>query len=160
MKKYANMKRREVEFQVRDLVFLKIRPYRQTSLRKRRNEKLSPKYFATCKILERIGHIAYKLELPTTSVDLVFHVSQLKKALGDHAKVNQLIPYMNENQEWLTIPEEVFGYRKNPSTREWEVLFSWKGLPPHEATWEDCNDFKQQFPDFHLEDKGDFGGGM
>lgn len=33
------------------------------------------------------------------------------------------------------------------------MLISWKGLPPHEATWEDCQYFKQQFPDFQLEDK-------
>ncbi|TYK19571.1 transposon Tf2-1 polyprotein isoform X1 [Cucumis melo var. makuwa] len=76
--------------------------------------------------------VAYKLELPPpTSIHPVFHVSQLKKALGDHTK--------------------------NPATREWEVLISWKGLPPHEATWEDCNDFNQQFPDFHLDDKVDLG---
>ncbi|KAA0056338.1 ty3-gypsy retrotransposon protein [Cucumis melo var. makuwa] len=29
----------------------------------------------------------------------------------------------------------------------------WKELPPHEATWENCDDFVQQFPNFHLEDK-------
>ncbi|KAA0055708.1 protochlorophyllide-dependent translocon component 52 [Cucumis melo var. makuwa] len=51
--------------------------------------------------------------------------------------------------------QEEYGYIKNPSTKDWEVLISWKGLPPHEATWEDCNDFKHQFPDFHLEDKVD-----
>ncbi|KAA0045137.1 ty3-gypsy retroelement transposase [Cucumis melo var. makuwa] len=55
----------------------------------------------------------------------------------------------------MTQPEEVYGYRKNPNTKDWEVLISWKGLPPHEATWEDYNDFKHQFPDFHLEDKVD-----
>ena len=51
--------------------------------------------------------------------------------------------------------EEIYGYRKNPATKDWEVLVSWKGLPPHEATLEDCNDFRRQFPDFHLEDKVD-----
>ena len=51
MKIYADMKRRTVEFQVGDMVFLKIRPYRPTSLRKKRNDKLSPKYFGSYKIL-------------------------------------------------------------------------------------------------------------
>lgn len=53
----------------------------------------------------------------------------------------------------MTKPEEVYGYRKNPTMGVWEVLISWKGLPPHETTWEVCDDFQQQFPHFHLEDK-------
>ena len=89
---------------------MKIKPYRQMSLRKRRNEKLSPKYFGPYKILEKNRKVAYKLELPPpTSIHPVFHVSQLKKALGDHTTVNQLTPYMNENYEWLTQLEETFG---------------------------------------------------
>ena len=47
------------------------------------------------------------------------------------------------------------GIPENPATKNWEVLISWKGLPPHEATWEDCTEFKEQFPGFHLEDKVD-----
>ena len=47
----------------------------------------------------------------------------------------------------------MYGHRKNPTTGVWEVLISWKGLLPHEATWEICDDFQQQFLDFHLEDK-------
>ena len=80
---------------------------------------------------------------------------QLKRALGNHQQVHQLVPFINEKHEWLTLPEEIYGYRKNLATKGWEVLINWKGLPPHEATWEDCNDFRQQFPDFHLEDKVD-----
>ena len=154
MKKYADRKRRDVELQVNDLVFLKIRPYRQISVRSKRNEKLAPKFFGPFKILEKIGTVAYRLELPSAaSIHPVFHVSQLKKALGNHEKVQHLVPYVNGKYEWLTQPEEIFGYQKNPNIKEWEVLISWKGLPPHEATWEDCQYFKQQFPDFQLEDK-------
>ncbi|KAA0065905.1 transposon Tf2-1 polyprotein isoform X1 [Cucumis melo var. makuwa] len=72
-----------------------------------------------------------------------------------HTQVQPIEPYLTETHEWMTQPEEVYGYRKNLKTMDWEVLISWKGLPPHEATWEVCDDFKQQFPDFHLEDKVD-----
>ena len=135
MKRYADLKRRDVEFGVGDLVFLKLRPYRQTSLRKKRNEKLSPKYFGLYKIIEKIGAVAYKLELPSTAaIHPVFHVPQLKKVVGDHMQVHEIVPYLNENHKWMTLPEEVYGYRKNPNRKDWEVLISWKGLPPHEAT--------------------------
>lgn len=45
MKNQANLKRRELTFQVGDYAFLKIQPYRQKSLAKRRYEKLSPRFF-------------------------------------------------------------------------------------------------------------------
>ncbi|KAA0035955.1 transposon Tf2-1 polyprotein isoform X1 [Cucumis melo var. makuwa] len=112
------------------------RPYSQVSLRRKRNEKLSPKYFGPYKILEKIEAVAYKLEqLSSLVIHPMFHASQLKKA-----------------------PEEVYSYRKNQTTKEWEILVSWKCLPPHEATWEDCANFKHQFPEFHLVQDG-FGGG-
>ncbi|TYK23172.1 Ty3/gypsy retrotransposon protein [Cucumis melo var. makuwa] len=156
MNKFAYMKRRDVEFQTGDHVFLKLRPYRQTSLRKKRNEKLSPKYFGPYRIIKRIGAVAYKLELPSTAaIYPVFHVSQLKKAVGNFKEIQPLDPYVNECHEWITQTEEVYAYRKNQATKEWEVLVSWKGLPPYEATWEDCADLKVQFPEFHLKDKVD-----
>ena len=58
MKKYADQKRREVD-QVEDMVFLKIRPYRQVSLRKKRNEKLSS-FFVPIKSLNESEPVAYQ----------------------------------------------------------------------------------------------------
>ena len=52
MKKYAHLKIREVEYQVGDMVFLKIRPYRPVSLRKKRNEKLSPNFLVLIRSLK------------------------------------------------------------------------------------------------------------
>ncbi|KAA0050812.1 transposon Tf2-1 polyprotein isoform X1 [Cucumis melo var. makuwa] len=57
-----------------------------------------------------------------------------------------------DNHEWIAVPDEVFGYRKD-NKQNWEILISWKGLPRHEATWEKYDDFQQSFPDFHLEDE-------
>ena len=142
MKSYADMKRRHVEFEEGDMIFLKIRPYRQVSMRKRRNEKLSPKYFDPYHILKKIGFGAYKLKLPTSAtIHPVFHISQLKKAFGECKDKVEWVPFFTENHEWTVVPDEIYGYQKN-SKGVYEVLTSWKGLPRHEATWENYDDFQ------------------
>ncbi|KAA0067390.1 Retrotransposable element Tf2 [Cucumis melo var. makuwa] len=159
MKQYADRKRRHVEYHAGDLVFLKIWPYRQLSLRRKRYEKLSPKYFGPYAILERVGTVAYKLDLPSnTSIHPVFHVSQLKKFLGDKAALQPTIQYVNENLEWQAQSEETLGYQKNKAG-SWEVLIHWKELPEHEASWESYEEMHQLYPNFHLEDKVNLEGG-
>ena len=100
MKKYVDAKRREVEYQVGDKVFLKLRSYRKTSMRKKRNEKLLTKFFRPYKLLERIGLVAYSLELPKeATLHTVFHVSQSKKLLGEHVVVQPTTQYLTESHD-------------------------------------------------------------
>ena len=51
--------------------------------------KLSTRYVGPYEILNRVGEVAYELELPAelASVHPVFHVSMLKKCLGDPASI-------------------------------------------------------------------------
>ena len=67
-------------FQGGNLVFLKVQPYRQKSLARCSNEKLSLRYFGPYQIVQKEGKVAYELALPKGSlIHPVFHVSQLKK---------------------------------------------------------------------------------
>ncbi|KAL5736892.1 hypothetical protein ACOSP7_031349 [Xanthoceras sorbifolium] len=67
MMKYYDQNRRNVSFEPGDLVYLKLQPYRQKSLKKRFNVKLSQWYYGPFKMLERIGEVVYRLELPPNS---------------------------------------------------------------------------------------------
>jgi hypothetical protein len=81
--KQTNQHRSEREFVVGDWVFMRLQPYKQMSLKQQKKDnKLAPKYNGPYKVLQRIGSMAYKLELPPTShVHPVFYVSCLKKVI-------------------------------------------------------------------------------
>jgi hypothetical protein len=84
MKTQVDKGRSERVFQVGDMVFLKLQSYVQSSLAPRANQKLAYMFFGPFKVTQRIGSVAYKLELPVgSSIHLVFHVSQLKQVVGD-----------------------------------------------------------------------------
>ena len=133
MKVAADGHRRDVQYKVGDLVYLKLRPYRLCSLAHKLNEKLSPRFFGPYKVLQRVGPVAYKLELPSsTSIHPVFHVSQLKQALGSNERSQPLRSLLDADLEWLVEPESVLGVRTTAMGNE--VLVQWKGLPSFEAT--------------------------
>ncbi|GJZ36880.1 hypothetical protein Tco_0583071 [Tanacetum coccineum] len=77
---YVDLKRKPMEFQVGDNVILKVLPWKGVVHFGKRG-KLNPRYVGRFKVLEKVGAVAYKLELPQDSskVHNTFHVSNLKK---------------------------------------------------------------------------------
>ena len=87
-KSYAYVRRRPLEFEVGDHVFLKVMPKRGV-VRFGKRGKLSPRFIGPFEILERIDSVAYRLALPPsmTGVHEVFHISMLRKYTPDPAHV-------------------------------------------------------------------------
>lgn len=129
MKKQADKTRRDIEFAIADCVFLKMRFYRQTSLVGRSCAKLAVRYFGTFEIISRVW-LAYKLKLPVSyRIHPIFHISQLKKVIGEHQVVQDFPAHLDVSKERTVEPER--NYRKrniicNNQTVS-QVLVQWKG---------------------------------
>lgn len=81
MKSRADDKRREVNYQVGDWVLLKLRPRREVTTKGAQaiTDKLAKRFYGPFQVLERIGPVAYKLQLPERAqIHPVFHCSKLK----------------------------------------------------------------------------------
>ncbi|KZV39092.1 hypothetical protein F511_34262 [Dorcoceras hygrometricum] len=153
---YANAHRRDISFKVGDRVFLKLRPHRQQSVCSRIFQKLAPRYYGPYVVTQKIGEVAYKLQLPAGSrVHPVFHASQLKKAVGKHSQIQELPLGTEQDLTSNYEPVNVLAQRqkKQAGVLIPQILVQWKDKPIEEATWEDAADFASQFPQTNLGDK-------
>ncbi|KAK0600514.1 hypothetical protein LWI29_015726 [Acer saccharum] len=149
MKHYADRNRSEREFTVGDLVYLRLQPYRQTTVALRRNLKLAPRFFGPYQVLARIGSVAYRLQLPTGSqIHPVFHVSQLKKSIGTTVRPSSTLPPTGPNGQMLVYPVSIVSRKivKRNNQAVAQVLVQWSNTTPEDATWEDAAWIRLQFP--------------
>ncbi|GJW25463.1 hypothetical protein Tco_0039274 [Tanacetum coccineum] len=110
-KSYADLKRKPMEFQVGDKVMLKVLPWKGV-VRFGKRGKLNPRYVGPFKVIERVGEVAYKLELPEelSRVHNTFHVSNLKKC---HADEPLAVPldglHLDDKLHFVEEPLEIVG---------------------------------------------------
>ncbi|WMV59546.1 hypothetical protein MTR67_052931 [Solanum verrucosum] len=108
-KSYADNIRKDLEFEVGDWVYFKISPMKGV-MRFGKKGKLSPRYVGPYPILKCIGKVAYEVDLTNelAPVHPMFHVSMLKKCIGDLVSILPLENLgVNENLSYEEVPVEI-----------------------------------------------------
>jgi len=150
MKAFQDQQRREVSFEVGDWVWLRLHQRSALSIKPASPNKLGPRFFGPFQVRERVGEVAYRLELPAKArIHDVFHVSLLKKFEGTPPTSVVPLPDLL-NGRVIPSPEKVIRVRLNRGV--WELLVQWVGRAPSDATWENLLEFKSAYPSVQLED--------
>ncbi|KAL3363282.1 hypothetical protein AABB24_012529 [Solanum stoloniferum] len=149
-KSYADNRRRDLEFEIGDWVYLKISPMKGV-MRFGKKGKLSPRYVGPYQILTCVGKVAYELDLPSelAPVHPVFHVSMLKKCIGDPVSILPLESLgVDENLSYEKVPVEILD-RQVKKLRNKEVVsvkVLWRNQLVEGGTWEAEADMKSLYP--------------
>jgi hypothetical protein len=125
----ANRHKVERTFEVGDLVYLRLQPYRQASIKRSGAENLQSRFFGPYKINRKVGVVAYELDLPQgRKIHNVFHGSCLKRAIGQHITPIEVLPLLDEEGKLILIPEEILEVREKNLRRRSikEYLVKWK----------------------------------
>ena len=131
-----------------DMVFLKVAPWKGV-IRFSKREKLNPRYIGPFRIIERIGPVAYRLELPLemSRIHNVFHVSMLRKYVSDPSHILEAQPIeLNEDFSFevqlVDIVDQEIKELRNKVIPMVKVL--WKSDTIEETTWE-TETFKRSY---------------
>ena len=139
-KSYVDKRRKDLEFEVEDRVFLKLSPWKGV-VRFEKRGKLSPRYIGPFEIVERIGLVAYRLDLmdEPSRVHNVFHISMLRKYISDPSHVLEAPEIeLRDDLSYEEQPVQILGREKkelhNKTISLVKVL--WRNHLVEEVTWE------------------------
>ena len=151
------MRRRPLEFEVSDCVFLKVMPKRGV-VRFGKRGKLSPRFIGPFEILERVGTVVYWLALPPSMLGVheVFRVSMLRKYTPDPAHMvdwGQI--EVDTNGTFEEGPMCIIDSRDQVLRRKTVrlVLVLWRHYGVEESTWEREDTMRTTYP-FLFRDEG------
>ncbi|PKA48408.1 hypothetical protein AXF42_Ash021618 [Apostasia shenzhenica] len=153
MKMQADKHRKERELFVGDYVYVKLHPYKQSSVTRRSSYKLAPRYFGPFEVLSKIGAVAYKLKLPPyAKIHPVFHVSILKKKIGNQQVAEILPQEATQLGQVQAQPIAILNRRMILRKRRLveQVLIQWSQMSAEDSNWEDVTSLRQQFPAFSI----------
>ncbi|GKE67562.1 putative reverse transcriptase domain-containing protein, partial [Tanacetum coccineum] len=149
-KSFADRRTKSLEFEVGDMVLLKLSPWKDV-MRFGRHRKLSPHYIGPFRILARVGPIAYTLELPEElkGIHSTFHVSNLKKCLAegnifvlmDEMQLDDKLHMIEEPVEVLDIEVKRLKQSRIPI-----IKVCWNSQRGPKFTWERTDQIKKKYP--------------
>ncbi|XP_073035396.1 uncharacterized protein [Primulina eburnea] len=147
---YANKRRRPLEFQQGDRVFLKVSPFCGT-VRFGMKGKLAPRYVGPYEILQRVGTLAYRLALPPSlsGIHDVFHVSMLRKYEPDPSHVLDISEVqLDSDVSYVERPVCILDQseRKLRNKLIPMVKVQWEHRGVEEATWETERHMRELYP--------------
>ncbi|KAK2436442.1 hypothetical protein QL285_021436 [Trifolium repens] len=149
-KSYADRRRRPLEFEAGEHVFLRVTPTTGVG-RAIKARKLTPKFIGPYQITEKIGKVAYRIALPPilSQIHDVFHVSQLRKYVPDPSHV--ITPddiQLKENLSFEVPPVKIADRKmKRLRTKDIPLVKIIWNEATGDATWEIESKMKEQYPE-------------
>nr|GEW90907.1 putative reverse transcriptase domain-containing protein [Tanacetum cinerariifolium] len=148
-KSYVDLKRKPMEFQVGDSVILKVLPWKWV-VRYGKRGRLNPRYVGPFKGLEKVGSIAYKLELSQelSMVHNTFHVSNLKKChAGEPLAVLLNGLHIDDKLHFVEEPTKIMDHEVKQLKQSRILIFKvrWNSRRGPEFRWEREDQFKKKY---------------
>jgi hypothetical protein len=139
-KSYADQRRKPLQFQVGDFVYLRVSPTKGVQ-RFGIKGKLAPQYVGPFEMLEVCGPVAYRIHLPSqlTAIHDVFHISQLKKCIKVpteivEARAIEIEPDLSYTEQPIQILDTKERVTRRKKINMYKIL--WDHHIEEEATWE------------------------
>ena len=161
-KSYADLKRKDIQYEIGKKVFLKVSPWKKV-MRFGRKGKLSPRFIGSYEVIEKVGLVAYRLALPQEleKIHNVFHVSMLRRYRSNpshvvSSEIIELRPDLTYEEEPIEIFAREVKELRNKRIPLVKVL--WNNHKTEEATWESEETMHQQY--LQLFNEGNFEDGI